>query len=110
MVAFFRYAGHFMKCLTLVSRFFSMLKIDWREVVDNLFLQNDPAREKILLSEAVFGKFQIGSAAKCSNFGEFQNYFIFFAHLVIHILGAISSYLLGRLSLWGRRPFLYRSA
>ena len=66
--------------------------------VDNFSIQNDVAREKILLSEAVLGKFLIcSSVVKCSIFGNFQIFLkisVFFAaeHLVIHFLGTISSF------------------
>ena len=70
----------------------SQYKIYWREVVhfDDLSQQNDPAREKILLSEAVLGNVQIrSSAVEISNFKSSPIFLqipvcVVFAHLVIH--------------------------
>ena len=53
---------------------FPFFKQYWREIVHvTTILYRTIQREKSFLSEAVLGKFQIGSsAAKCSNFGKFQ--------------------------------------
>ena len=60
-----------------------------RKVVDfdDFSQQNNPAREKIFLSEAVLGKVEIcPSAVKWSNSGKFQIFFespfFVFTHLV----------------------------
>ena len=70
---------------------------NWTEVVhvDNISLQKDPAREKILIGEAVYGESQIGSSpvnaqilGNCKFDWELP--FFAFARLVIDFPGAIS--------------------
>ena len=66
--AYFKYVENSMFCVAIYWLFFLVVCTSyyWREVVhvDDLSLQNDPAREKILLGEAVLGKVQIGSSAR----------------------------------------------
>ena len=84
--------GRFVGCSLPGYERYPFHRANLREVVhvDDLFLQNDPAREKILLSEAVLGNVQIrSSAVEISNFKSSPIFLqipvcVVFAHLVIH--------------------------